>query len=227
MNLADWGSPLGAFAGFILTLLVFSYLFGDNVLFRFTVHLFVGVAAAFMAAVAFYSVLWPRLVEPILFGMPVERMLALVPLVLGVLLLGKASPRFAGWGAPVMAFLVGVGAATAVGGAISGTLFPQVQASINLLDTESIVTSGRSLEWELFNGAIILLGTVFTLAYFHFYVRSPRPFWIQGLTMVGKIIIAIALGVVFAGVYSAALTALVERLSSLVTFLMWLINPAL
>jgi hypothetical protein len=156
MNLADWGSPLGAFAGFILTLLVFSYLFGDNVLFRFTVHLFVGVAAAFMAAVAFYSVLWPRLVEPILFGMPVERMLALVPLVLGVLLLGKASPRFAGWGAPVMAFLVGVGAATAVGGAISGTLFPQVQASINLLDTESIVTSGRSLEWELFNGGCSL-----------------------------------------------------------------------
>jgi hypothetical protein len=92
MNLADWGSILGAFTGFILTLLIFSYLFGDNVLFRFAVHLFVGVAAAFMAAVAFYSVLWPRLVEPILYGLPIERLLALVPLALSVLLIAKASP---------------------------------------------------------------------------------------------------------------------------------------
>jgi hypothetical protein len=226
MNLADWGSTLGAFTGFIFTLLIFSYLLGDNVLFRFAVHLFVGVAAAFMAAVAFYSILWPRLLEPVLFGLPVERLLALIPLAMSGLLLAKASSRFSGWGAPVMAFLVGVGAATAVGGAVFGTLFPQVQASMNLLDIEAIVASGKSLEWELFNGAIILFGTVFTLAYFHFYVRSPRPLWMQGLTMVGKIIIAIALGVLFAGVYSAALTALIERLSSLVNFLFWLITPA-
>ena len=179
-----------------------------------------------MAAVAIYSVVWPRLVEPIFFGLQFERLLTLVPLVLSVLLLTKASPRFSSLGTPVMAFLVGVGAATAIGGAIFGTLFPQVQASINLLDVQAISTSDKSMDWELFNGAIILLATVLTLAYFHFYVRTPRPVWIQSLTMGGKIIIAIALGVIFAGVYSAALTALVERLSSLVTFLFWLINPA-
>lgn len=226
MNLADWSGILGAFAGFILTLLIFSYLFGDNVLFRFAVHLFVGVAAAFTAAVAFYNVLWPRLLAPLLFGLPVERLLALVPLGLSALLLFKASPRLSGWGAPVMAFLVGVGAATTVGGAITGTLFPQVQASLNLFDVRAIATSGRSLTWELFNGAIILLGTVITLAYFHFNVRSPQPIWMQGLAFLGKIMIAIALGVIFAGVYSAALTALVERLSALINFILWFITPA-
>jgi hypothetical protein len=226
MNLADWSSIIGGFAGFILTLLVFSYLLGDNVIFRFAVYLFVGVAAAFMAAVAFYSVLWPRLLVPLLFGAPVERLLVLVPLGLSVLLLAKASPRLSGWGAPVMAFLVGVGAATAIGGAIFGTLFPQVQASINLFDTQAIAQSARSLGWELFNGAIILIGTVITLAYFHFNVRSPSPIWMRGLAFLGKIWIAIALGVVFAGVYSAALTALVERLSALVNFIFWFINPA-
>ena len=164
----DWGSILGAFTGFILTLLIFSYLLGDNGLFRFTVHLFVGVAAAYMAAVAFYSVVWPRLIQPIIVGLPVERLLALVPLGLSLLLLAKASRRFSSWGTPVMAFLVGVGAATAIGGAIFGTLFPQVQASMNLLDIQAILSSGKALEWELFNGAIILLGTVVTLAYFQF-----------------------------------------------------------
>jgi hypothetical protein len=227
MNLAaEWSGILGAFLGFILTLLVFSYIFGDNALFRFAVHVFVGVAAAFMAAVAFYSVLWPRLLSPVFFGLPVERLIALVPLALSALLLTKASPRLAGWGGAVMAFMVGVGAAAAIGGAIVGTLIPQVQASVNLLDTQAIATSGRSFGWELFNGVIILFGTVLTLAYFHFNVRSPRPLWAQGLTFLGKVMIAIALGVVFAGVYAAALTALVERLSALVEFIFWFINPA-
>jgi hypothetical protein len=35
--------------GFILTLMVFSYLFGDNPLFRLVTYLFVGVSAGFAA----------------------------------------------------------------------------------------------------------------------------------------------------------------------------------
>ncbi len=167
MNLADWTNLLGALVGFILTLIVFSYLFGDNALFRFALHLFIGVAAAFMAAVAFFNVLWPRLLSPVLFGLPLERLIALVPLGLSVLLLGKASPRLAGWGRPVLAFMVGVGAAAAIGGAILGTLFPQVQASMNLFDIQAIIINGKSLGWELFNGTIVLVGTAVTLIYFH------------------------------------------------------------
>ncbi len=53
---------------------------------------------------------------------------------------------------------------------------------------------------------------------------TPRPLWLTGLSYLGKILIAIALGVVFAGVYSAALTALVERLSALVNFVFRLLN---
>lgn len=224
MNLAEWSNLLGALAGFILTLLVFSYLFGDNALFRFAVHVFIGVAAAFMVAIAFYNILWPKLLSPVLFGLPLDRLIALVPLGLSVLLLSKASPRLVSWGRPVLAFMVGVGAASAIGGAILGTLSSQVQASMNLFDLEAIILSGKSLGWELFNGAIILVGTVVTLAYFHFNVRSPRPLWLQWLSSLGKILIAIALGVVFAGVYSAALAALVERLSALVNFVFRFIN---
>jgi hypothetical protein len=225
MNLAEWTNLLGALVGFLLTLLVFSYLFGDNALFRFAVHVFIGVAAAFMAAIAFFNVLWPRLLSPVFSGLPIERLMALVPLGLSVLLLGKASPRLAGWGRPVLAFMAGVGAAAAIGGAILGTLFPQVQASMNLFDIEAIIISGKSLGWELFNGFIILVGTAVTLIYFHFNIRSPRPLWLAGLSYVGKILIAIALGVVFAGVYSASLVALVERLSALVNFVFRFINP--
>ena len=46
MDLADW---IGALFGFILTLVVFSYLIGDNPVFRLTLHLFIGVSAGFAA----------------------------------------------------------------------------------------------------------------------------------------------------------------------------------
>ena len=61
-------------------------------------------------------------------------MLPLVGLVLGVLLLMKLSPRTARLGNVTIAFLVGVGAAVAVGGAVMGTLIPQTRAAINVFD---------------------------------------------------------------------------------------------
>ncbi|MEN4099916.1 MAG: hypothetical protein ROW52_08335, partial [Anaerolineaceae bacterium] len=52
--------------GFILTLMVFSYLFGDNPLFRLTTYLFIGVTAGFSAVMVIYHVLMPRLLFPLL-----------------------------------------------------------------------------------------------------------------------------------------------------------------
>ena len=48
---------------------------------------------------------------------------------------------------------------------------------------------------------------------------SERPSWLESLGQVGQILVAITFGVLFAGVYAAALVALIERLSSLVNFL--------
>ena len=44
--------------GFFLTLLVFSYLFGDNPLFRIVTYLFIGVSAGYTAAIILYYVLF-------------------------------------------------------------------------------------------------------------------------------------------------------------------------
>ena len=103
---------------FLLTFMILSYLIGDNPAFRVAVYLFIGVAAGYAASVAWWQVLWPRLMLPLLTGSFFERILAIIPLVLGVLLLMKLSPRTARLGGIPVAFLVGVGAAVAVGGAL-------------------------------------------------------------------------------------------------------------
>jgi len=70
----------------------------------------------------------------------------------------------------------------------------------------------------LVNGSIILVGTLTTLAYFHFGARTnssgvtKRSPAIEIVSQVGKIFIAITLGAIFAGVYLAVLPVFIDRI---------------
>lgn len=205
---------ISAFIGLILTLMVFSYLIGDNPLFRIAIYLFIGVASGYAAVAVWHYVLIPRLFDRL--GDPNELVLAIVPLVLSISLLTKLSPRISWMGNFAMAVLVGVGAATAVGGALVGTLIPQAKASMEAFNAGSIL--------DLIEGAVMLSGTVLTLAYFQFGAKRAadglvkRNALIEILAWAGRIFIAVTFGVLFAGVYMAALTAMIERLSSIINF---------
>lgn len=198
---------------FLFTVMVLSYLIGDNPLFRVAIYIFVGVSAGYVAMVAWWQVIWPNVVVRALSGTPMERALLAVPVLLGGLLLMKAWPPFSRLGMPAMGLLVGAGAAVALGGAASGTLLPQVTATINAFDPKKFA----SIE-SLIDAVLVLAGVVATLVYFHFGARvtadgAVRRFRaVEWTAFAGSIFIAISLGVLFAGIYSAALTAMIERL---------------
>ena len=205
----DWvklAEPLGAIIAFVLTLMVFSYIFGDNGLFRLATHIFVGVAAGYAVVVVVYNIIVPVLLKP---G---DQMLRVgPPLILGAWLLLKTSPRLSRLGNPVVAYLVGVGSAVAISGALLGTIFPLVDQSTREL-------TGSGLWNTIVNGSIILFGTITTLAYFH-YGAQPTPSgvprrktWIQFIGWPGQFFIAITLGAIFAGIYLAVLPVFIERL---------------
>ena len=227
MSFGDW---MGAFLGFVLTILVFSYLIGDNPLFRITLHIFIGVSAGFAAVIAIYNVILPQLIEPIFVSSRGEQILALFPLVLAGLLITKISPRFAFIGNLPMSYLVGVSAAVAIGGAVTGTLIPQVLASINLLDVQASQAFDATVGLRLLNGILILVGTLASLAYFQFgrisgsTQRNQIQNWIDGIGRIGQIFIAIMFGFLFAGIFSAALTALIGRVATSLDFLRELVG---
>jgi len=220
---------LSAAVSFIVTILILSYLFGDNPLFRATIYVFIGVSAGYVAAVAWRQVILPQLLQPILsgrvFSNALQAALLFVPLVGSGLLLAKGSPRLSGLGLLPMAFLVGVGAAVAIGGAVMGTLLPQLNATFGGFDVGTAVARNINPFFMILNGAMILIGVIGTLAYFHFGARQKadgsvkRNFLIEILTWIGRVYIAITFGVLFAGVYMAALTALIGRVDSLRSFI--------
>ncbi len=203
--------------GLILTLLIFSYLIGDNPLFRSAIYIFIGVSSGYAAVAVWQYVLMPKLFQPLASPTsPSQLVFLVIPLVLSVSLLAKLSPRISWLGSFAMALLVGVGAATALSGAVVGTLIPQSRAAMNAFASPNFL--------DLIEGAVMLAGTVLTLIYFQFSAQRAadgsvkRNMIIEILAWCGRVFIAITFGVLFAGVYMAALTAMLERLSSVINF---------
>ena len=219
---------------FIITLLILSYLFGDNPLFRATVYIFVGVAAGYVAAVAWNEIILPLLFQPIFSGAvlvnPALAASLAIPLLGSILLLFKISPRLSHLGQLPIAYLVGVGAAVTIGGALLGTLFPQITATFDNFNVSLAVERNTNAAFMILNGAAILIGVVGTLAYFHFGASQKtdgsvrRNIVVSSLSWVGRVYIAVTFGVLFAGVYMAALTALIERMDSLRSFIFQLMQ---
>ncbi|GAB4571703.1 MAG: hypothetical protein Fur0017_21360 [Anaerolineales bacterium] len=229
--------PLDLITGalsFLFTLMILSYLIGDNPLFKIAVYLFVGVASGYVASVIVWQVLYPKLFLPtgsaLLGGAYNQGLLLVVPWLGVAFILMKVSPRLAGIARITMAFLVGAGAAVTIAGALTGTLLPQVNATIDFFDMRAASARNISAFEVLGNGVILLLGVITTLAYFHFGARqkpdgsTKRFALIDIIAWIGRIFIGITLGAIFAGVYSTALTALIERISSIVIFIKTLLG---
>lgn len=222
-SLLGLAEPIGLVVGFLLTLMVLSYIIGDNPLFRLAVYIFVGVASGYAAAVLLYNVVYYQVIVPLLQDPMTNLGIAIPALLLFLWLLAKGSPRLSRLGNPLLAFLVGVGAATALGGAVLGTIFQQIGATASLFDLKAAVASGRNVVSAAIFALVILAGAVTSLAYFHFGVRvkgeglpPQRSAIVENLLApVGQFFIAVTLGVLFAGVYAAALSALVDRLGFL------------
>jgi hypothetical protein len=206
-------------AGFLLTLFVLSYIFGDNALFRFATSIFIGVSAGYVAVIVIYQILIPKLILPLVYGSSIQKILQLVPFLLGVLLIFKLSPRFSKGGNLPMGYLVGAGAAVLIGGTIFGTLFPQVNATIQGFTVNPTINVSPVV--QLISAIVILVGSITTLAYFQFGAtqKPGQPVkqsgFVKVLSKIGQVFIAITIGALLAGVIIAALTALIERLGSL------------
>lgn len=196
--------PAGLVIGFILTLFIYSYVFGDNPLYRLAVHLLVGVSAAYAAIIVTHQVILPVYTQIRTDPTNPDTLLWFIPIVLGLLLLLKRLPGVAWMGNSTLALLVGVGAAVALTGALTGTLWPQVTA----LDSESPLT-----------GLLVAFLTACTVVTFQFTGRTNqrgewvRPFWQQGLAQIGRAVLLITFGALFASVFSTSLILLIERVS--------------
>ena len=133
----------------------------------------------------------------------------------------RKAPAAIGWLPKIpVAYLIGVGAALALGGALAGSIVPQVSATLISLDPRA--WGGDRAGWEiaLYQG-VLLVGTLGTLLYFYFTTEQGSPLpgvWVRVARIwggFGKWIIMITFGAIFASMVMSRVSLLLGRLQFL------------
>lgn len=188
-----------------LTLCVFSFLYRDNPFYRFAEHLFVGAAAGYLLAVQYQNVIVPNVIRPLTTGVrsPSSIVLTLIPMLLGILMLGRVWERMTGPARWAIAFYVGTYSGIAVPGYLQG----QIMAQLN--DAVKPFAPG----WGAVNSALVLVGFVTVLAYFFF--SAPHKGIHGAAARVGIWFLMVAFGASFGYTVMARVSLLISRVQFL------------
>ena len=230
---ADSARQVGTWVAFLLTIMVYCYLGREITFFRSVyraaTYLFIGVALGYGVVMAWHSVLLPRMFHRLQEG----QWLYVVPLVFCLLLLTKLTRAWGGAGNLSLAFVLGIGAALAVGGALVGTLIPQVEATfLSLNPGHYKAIAAREGELPLtfaLNALLVVTGVVSTLLYFYFTGRGETNGGRLGCLLrfssgFGRVFIMLTFGVLFASIAISRLSLLVERVRFILETL-WSLVP--
>lgn len=210
---------IGLWIGFVLTLMVFSYVLGDNALYRLAVYIFAGLTAGYLTVATLEGVILPWIRASLTSGEPGSLIVGFIPLGLGVLLLIKTGRRYSRLGNLALGFLIGVGAAVGVVGAISGTVLPLMSETVASL---SVRPNDPDAAVKLVNGFILIVGVICTLVYMGHLGRRGRDGIVRrsalsrALGSVGQGFVVIALGALYGGAILTGLTILSERLAFII-----------
>ncbi len=214
---------------FVLTLMVFSYLFGDapliGGLYRIAVYIFIGMTAAFTLVVSYEGVILPYLQDIqdqstswTALGYRADITIMFTALLFALLLLLKPINRLTWLTNSVYAVVIVVGAAVGAVGALNGTLFPLLQATVALPDD-------LTADFEvLVESLLIFVGTMTGLYYFHYQARAradgneEQSRVGRGFRHIGKAFLVTTLGAIYASALLTSLTILTERIGFLFQF---------
>ncbi len=213
---------LGIWIAAFLTLAILSFVFGDNPIYKFVEHIFVGVSAGFGVILTLNQSIIPS----IQMGLSAEqhifvRSTTILAIVLGILTLARFEifsyivPSLVWLSRLPIAFVVGVGSGIGIVASIQGFVFPQVSATFlpiispNLVIDTSSVSNFILSALSVIGPLVILIGVITGLIYFYFSTEHKGV--VLGIAKVGIIIIMITFGASFGYTIMARFSLLISR----------------
>tara|TARA_B000000532_G_scaffold183795_1_gene149932 strand:- start:214 stop:936 length:723 start_codon:yes stop_codon:yes gene_type:complete len=195
----------------LLTLSIFSYLYGDNPFYKAAEHIFVGVSAGYIFTITFWDTIWPNL-----FGRLIPSYVQagfefdisyLFPLFLGIFMLFRLSKKYDWLSRISIAYIVGMMAGLKFYVFLNSNLLTQIKSStVNL--------SGSY--FSIVNEVIILIGVISGLVYFFF---SKEHTGIVGkVSRVGVYFLMIKFGASFGFAVMGRISLLIGRFEELINY---------
>ncbi len=208
----------GAWVATGLTLLIFSFLYKDNPLFKLAEHLYVGVSVGYTIVKAYDTVLVHLVVKPIVEQGEIS---LLIPVAIGMLMLTRYVPKAAWMSRYAFAFIVGMGAGLAIPRTISSFILKQVEDTIrpllSLAGSDGVTFSMNLLNpASNLNAIIILLGVSSVLFYFFFSIEHAGVG--KAVARTGIMFLMISFGAAFGYTVMARMSLLIGRLTDLIEY---------
>jgi hypothetical protein len=177
----SFSRTLGLWVAAFCTLAIFSFLYGDNPIYKFTESVFVGVSAAYAMIVSFWTEIMTNLYAKLLPGLaritffpdidstakPDE--LYLIPLVLSILLLWRLSPKGSWIARWPLAFFIGATAGIRLISYLETDFIGQLQSTVMPF---LVFASDGSLLWiKSLRNTIFIVGVLSCMVYFFFSIE--------------------------------------------------------
>jgi hypothetical protein len=178
----------------LMTLAIFSFLLGDNPVYKFAERLWVGVSTGYWTMLLFHTSFVDKVWDPIVHQ---HLFLYLIPTVLGILMWFRLSPKLGWLSRYALAFYIGISTGVFIPLAFKTSIFLQVEGSV------------RPLHANLagLNYLLVLIGFVCSLAYFFFSKPHTGAFGVMsklgiytlmvgfgagfGLTVMGRVALVV------------------------------------
>lgn len=191
---------LGAWLSILLTLMVLSFLYDDNPVYKLAEHLFLGISIGIGVIEIYYGVFRPNLIDKLFFadGWTAMRVLWIVPLLLVGMLFMKLHRKYAWLARVPIAFMIAAYAGVKLTGELNANLMTQVAQSIP--DLGAVWEEHGFWSWQadgagVFSALMLVLGLTACLLHFYFSAPQNRP--MQWISRFGILILMLSFGASF------------------------------
>jgi len=126
------GEFIGIWIAAFLTLMMFSFIYKDNVLFKFGEHLYLGISVGYFINIQYWQVLVPDVYRALTIQ---HNYSVLIPAILGIFILLRLIPSLGWLSRMSFALYIGGFAGLAVPNVIHSILLPQLRETLRPFDT--------------------------------------------------------------------------------------------
>lgn len=188
-------------AGALLTISIFSYLWKENPLYRLAEHIFVGISVGYSICITWFLALEPQMWTPLV---QEHKYYLIIPIIFAFLMLFRFSEKFGWISFWPLAFLIG----------FSGYAIPTgIEANL-LVQLNSTVNVNFDGGWfAIFSQILLLLGTLACLFYFYFSI--PHQGTAGKVAKFGSILLMLSFGASFGMTVMARISLLIGRVQYL------------
>jgi hypothetical protein len=207
----------GIWVAAVITLAVYSFLYGDNPLYKVAEHLFVGISAAYGTVILYNTGVLPKLIFPLFspdkVDLPGPNYLVLLPALLGLMFFGRFIPRWSWMSRWPIAFIVGLGSGAAIPVVFQANILEQAHGTVAPFGPLAPGAPALGVA-DLIGNWVLAAAVLTTLAYFYF--SKPHTGNFGRASRLGVWFLMIAFGAGFGNTVMARVALLIGRLQFLV-----------